>query len=439
MKRLIDRHLNEWTTNPYRQPLLLRGARQVGKTHAVRTLGASFDDFVELNFESESHLASVFEHDLNPERILRDLSISVKRSIIPGKTLLFFDEIQGVPKAITALRYFYEKMPELHVIAAGSLLDFAIEQVGIPVGRVASLYMYPMSFLEFLWARDEDLLVQEIVTHTPEKPLSELIHQKALRLLGEYLAIGGMPHAVQRWINTQNLLECAKIQQLLIDTYRQDFDKYAKKHQIKYLDLLYNHIPQRMAKKFKFSAVSTDYKKRELAPALELIERAGIAHKITWSAGNGVPLGAQADAQDFKILFLDIALAQIMLGLDLGAWIINPFEQFVNKGEMIEAFVGQELLAYASPYKKTTLFYWHRTARNSEAEVDYLLQKQENIIPIEVKSGSGSTLKSMQMFLESHSEWSPYGIRFSTQNYSIFEKIESYPLYAVAKILQPTR
>lgn len=435
MRRLIDKQLNEWKTSTHRKPILLRGARQVGKTHSIRELGKSFNDFIEINFEKSPELTSLFDLNLNPDRIIKDLIAILKRPIIPGKTLLFFDEIQTAPKAITALRYFYEEKPELHVIAAGSLLDFAIEQVGIPVGRVSYLYMYPLSFIEFLYALERDLLIEQLLSHTAENPLSDILHQTCLRLLGEYLAIGGMPEAVNVWITTQNIVECTKIHQTLIDTYRQDFEKYAKKHQIKYLNLLFDHIPKRVGKKFKFSAISTDYQKRELSPALDLLIKAGLVNKIIWSAGNGIPLGAESDSDDFKPLFLDIALTQAILGLDLGPWIVNPFEQFINKVELVEAFVGQELLTYADPHKKTNLYYWHRQARGSEAEIDYLLQKQENVIPIEVKSGSGSTLKSMHMFLESHQEKSPYGIRFSTLNYSVFNTIHSYPLYAIAKIM----
>lgn len=434
MRRLIDPYLLDWKKSDQRKPLLIRGARQIGKTYAVRKLGESFEDFVEINFELAPDAALLFEKDLYPERIVRELSLLVGRPIIPGKTLLFLDEIQAAPRVFSALRYFYELLPSLHVIAAGSLLDFTTEEVGIPVGRVMSFYMYPMSLLEFLHALDQELLVQEILAHTPDVPLSDPIHRKLLFFTGEYLAVGGMPEIVKCWQETKDLFACSRLQQTLIDTYRQDFNKYAKKFQIKYLNLLFDFVPVRMGKKFKFSEAGGDYQKRELSPCLDLLSTAGITTKVFWSAGNGIPLGSQIDLQDFKVLFLDIALCQVILGLDLGAWIINPLEQFINKGELVEAFVGQELLAYSNPFKKSSLYYWHRAVRGSQAEIDYLIQKEENIIPIEVKSGSGTTLKSMQMFLESHPN-SSYGIKFSTLNYSVFQKIHSYPLYAVAKAL----
>ncbi len=320
------------------------------------------------------------------------------------------------------------------MIAAGSLLDFTAEEHGIPVGRVMSLYMYPVSFIEFLGALKQDLLVEEILAHTPENPLSEPIHQKLLSFLGEYLAIGGMPEIVDSWQKNKDTFECFSLQQTLVDTYRQDFNKYAKKFQIKYLNLLYEHIPLRLGKKFKYSEVSSDYQKRELAPCLDLLTTAGVVNKVLFSSGNGIPLGAQADLQDFKVIFLDVALSQVLLGIGMSSWIVNPLQQFINKGELVEAFVGQEILAYSNPYKKGSLYYWHRTERSSQAEIDYLIQHDQYVLPIEVKSSGGTTLKSMQLFLEGHSN-SPYGIRFSTLNYSVFQKIHSYPLYAIAKVL----
>jgi predicted AAA+ superfamily ATPase len=235
----------------------------------------------------------------------------------------------------------------------------------------------------------------------------------------------------------QKRCNVGKIRKTLVDTYRQDFTKYAKKFQIKYVSLLFGQVPLRVGKKFKYSDVEGDFRKRELAPAIELLSTAGIIQKVISTAGQGLPLGSQADQQNFKVLFLDVALTQTVLGLHLGSWITSPFEQFVNKGELVEAFVGQELLAYAQPFQKAHLYYWHKDTRNSQAEVDYLIQKEEAIVPIKVKSGTGTTLKSMQIFLESH-PGSPYGIRFSTQNYSQYQKIHSYPLYAVAKGIEAT-
>jgi len=422
MKRLIDSQLLQWKDVKFRRPLLLRGARQVGKTYAAQQLGEQFPSFVEINLETQPNAREIFQNDLDAQRIMRDLALFTRKQIIPGETLLFIDEIQMTPQAITALRYFYENIPDLHVIAAGSLLDFEIEKIGIPVGRVESLYVYPLTFIEFLLAMSDEHLVQEILSHTNMEPISKPVHTKILSILGEYLAIGGMPG-----------MRCFSLQHALLDTYRQDFRKYAKKHQIEYIDLVFNAIPQQLGKKFTYSKIEGDFRKRELAPALELLITAGIAHKITHSSGQGIPLGANSNPQAYKVIFLDIALAQALLGLDLEQWFLNPLQQFVNKGELIEAFVGQELLGYANPNARSQLYYWQRNAPSSTAEVDYLMQQGEAIIPIEIKSGSGTTLRSLHLFLKDHPQ-SPYGIRFSSQNYSVFDTIKSLPLYAVAAI-----
>jgi len=432
MKRIIDYYLNNWKTDRFRKPLLLRGARQVGKTHAARALGKTFSDIFEINLENQPGAHIIFEKDLQPDRIIRELSALMQKPITPGKTLLFIDEIQAVPQAILALRYFYEQMPELHVIAAGSLLDFAIEQVGIPVGRVESLYMHPVSFIEFLCATTSDILVGALFEHTSMNPISDIAHQQLLQVLGEYLAIGGMPEAVKCWQETKDVLKCPKIHKSILSTYRQDFGKYARKLQMKYVELIFEHIPLQLGQKFKYTAIEGEFRKRELAPALDLLVTAGVAQKVYYSAGQGIPLGAQIDPLDYRVIFLDVALSQQMLGLQTSGWYIDPLTEFVNKGALVETFVGQEILTYVDPTNYPALYYWHKET-GGNAEIDYLVQQEGHVIPIEVKSGEGRTLKSMQTFLESHSK-SAYGIRFSTQNYSEYNKVRSYPLYAVFQL-----
>lgn len=437
MKRLIDFYLKEWKEATTRKPLLLRGARQVGKTSAVRTLGNLFPHFLEVNLENYPEAAEVFEHgNFDPHRIIKELSerLKVETPVFPGRTLLFIDEIQVVPRAITALRYFYEQMPDLHVIAAGSLLDFAIQEVGVPVGRVEFHQMYPMSFLEFLSALDEKMMIEEIINHTADEPIADYLLTKGLNLVGEYLAIGGLPEAVKKWALIKEPYECFKVHQSITSTYQQDFNKYAKRFQIKYLNALFKGVPVQLGKKFNYSSIPGEFRKRDLSPALDLLETANIVHKVQRTAAQGIPLGSQIDPDDSKVILLDVALSQALLGLDLGFWITNPLEQFINKGNLVEAFIGQEIISYADSIKKEELYYWAREKAGSEAEVDYVIQQGERVIPIEVKSGKGTTLKSMQMFLESHPN-SPYGIRFSTNNYSIHQKIHSYPLFAVAKII----
>ncbi len=430
LKRTADWHLKEWKEDKNRKPLLIRGARQVGKTHAVRRLGEQFENLVEINFELAQDARPIFEKDLHPERILRDLSFYTDQKIEPGKTLLFFDEIQEVPKAILALRYFFEMMPSLHVIAAGSLFDFALEAVGFPVGRVSSLYMYPLSFMEFLAASGRAALLEAILQR---EVFSETIHLKLIDLVGEYLAIGGMPEAVAKWIESKNPKECFQVHHNLIASYRQDFEKYASKHDIKYVEALFRQIPHFIGEQFQYKNIHGEYRKRELAPCLDLLVKANVIHKIHHSAGNGIPLGAEMNLEWFKIIFVDIALSQAVLGFDLSTWFLEPGIEFVNRGMVAEAFVGQELLAYAHPLRDPDLFFWRRAVKGSNAEVDYLHRKDREIIPIEVKGGHTGSLKSLHLFLAEHAK-SPYGIRFSAQNYSLFEKIDSRPLYAVASL-----
>ncbi len=431
MKRLIDWHLKSWKNGHRRKPLVLRGARQVGKTFAVRELGKTFSSMVEINFELQPEAKNIFEQDLVPDRIIWELGLLSKTNIVPGETLLFLDEIQTAPNVILALRYFFEKMPQLHVIAAGSLLDFALEQVGMPVGRVTTLYIYPLSFLEFLSASGNAMLIKPILEGVA---VSEVIHDEITKLLSHYLVIGGMPEAVFEWVKTKNPLATRDIHKQLIETYRADFPKYAKKYQLKYLEPLYAQIPHFLGEQFKYSSIHGGYKKRELAPCLDLLCHANVVHRVTHSAGNGVPLGSEVNLEWFKTIFLDVGISLAILDLDLNAWFLNPDKDLINRGAIVEAFVGQELLCYVSPKGKNNLYFWKRDTVGATSEVDYLYDKQGMVIPIEVKSGVGSTLRSMHQFLLEH-EKSSYGIRFWSQNYlPLRDKLDSRPLYSVATL-----
>ncbi len=434
MYRIIDSHLEDWIKDEDRKPLIMRGARQVGKTFAVRRLGKSFRSFVGINFESQPEIKAIFEQDLNPERIILELSLALGKAISPKDTLLFFDEIQEAPRALIALRYFYEEMPDLHVIAAGSLLDFAIDKVGMPVGRVTSLYMHPMSFREFLAALKEDLVLSDIAEYSANNPASYVVHEKLLRLVGQYLAIGGMPSVVKAWIEKNDPHRCMKIQQSILDSYRQDFQKYAARHQLESLEILFGQVSNQIGNQFRFSKSFEGYRKRDLVPCLHLLEKSNIITSAQHTSANGLPLGAEVNPDKFKAIFLDVGLAQRLMGLDLKEWFLNPKEAFVNKGSLVEAFVGQEMLAYSDPIERHRLYYWHREQKGSGAEVDYVRQIGGDIVPIEVKSGTTGTLKSMHEFFKAHDK-TQYGLRFSARNYSEADKIRSYPLYAVAQAL----
>jgi predicted AAA+ superfamily ATPase len=438
MKRMIFHQLQKWKKAPRRKPLLLRGARQVGKTYITRKLGKEFPHFVEVNLELSPKIKQVFHYDLDANRIIRDLSLVTGEKIIPGETLLFIDEIQEEPKAVTALRYFYEMIPQLHVIAAGSLLEFELDQVGMPVGRVSSLYLYPLSFMEYLKAKNQELLMETILEPGRTDPGSEVVHEKLMRLLGEYMSIGGMPEAVECFLETSDLHECFNVHRTIIHTYRQDFHKYTRKYQLKYVELLFNSIPTLQGKKFKFSHIPGEYRKRDLQPALDLLVKAGIIHKITHSSGQGIPLAAAMKPEVFKLLFLDVGISQTIMGTDTASWLLQPEINFASKGMLTEAFVGQELLAYSLPDQEGELWYWQKEDRSSNAELDYLVRFKDQVIPVEVKSGTPGTSRSLRLFLNSHSD-SSYGIRLSAANYSINGDIHSYPLYSVSRLMPQCR
>lgn len=436
MKRDLSPYLLSWKNSQNRKPILLRGARQVGKSFLAKEFGRQFDDYIEINFELEPAFKSFFDQNLKPARIVRDIALATGHTITPGKTLLFLDEIQECPKALTSLRYFYEKMPQLHVIAAGSLIEFALEEIGLPVGRVKPLYLYPLSFMEFLTAKGQDMLRDEIENYTPVEEVPEFFHQKLLGMLGEYMAVGGMPEAVKAWIETENLKKCNAVHQDLIDTFRQDFSKYARKRKQQYVEMVFNAIPRLMGKKFVFTAVSPDLRARELRPALELLSKAGIAHVAYHTSANGLPLGAEINPLISKVIFLDIALAQVMLGIDGGKWILEPTQTVINLGAITEAFVGQEILAYSPPDRKSSLYYWLRE-KSGRAEIDYITGINGNVIPIEVKSGVTGSLKSLKLFLEKKKS-APYGIQLSQRNFFVDEgrRIRGYPLYALFAALK---
>jgi hypothetical protein len=280
------------------------------------------------------------------------------------------------------------------------------------------------------------MLREEIENVFPEDEFPELLHQKLLGLLGEYMAVGGMPEAVKKWLETENLKECSAVHQDLIDTFRQDFSKYAKKRKQQYVEMVFSAISRLMGKKFVFTAVSPDIRARELRPALELLTKAGIAHVIHHSSANGLPLGAEVNPLISKVIFLDIALAQAILGIDGGKYILEPERAIVNLGAVSEAFVGQEILAYSSVDRKSSLYYWLRE-KSGRAEVDYITGINGQVIPIEVKSGITGSLKSLLQFLQQKKN-TPYGIQLSQRNFFVDKgrRVRGYPLYAISSVLK---
>lgn len=425
MFRDILSELEQWKTHPLRKPLILKGARQVGKSWAVQEFGKTFSSFVSINFEKEKDAKIFFEGDIKIADLIDRLSLYSGKKIIPGETLLFFDEIQDCENAIAYLRYFKEELPDLHVIAAGSLIDFVLEKTGLPVGRVQFLHLFPISFGEYLIAIGRDDLRQNILT----SEVDPVIHHQILEQLKTYMCIGGMPAVVQAWISYKDILLCQEAQDEIINTYRQDFIKYARRQQIEYVTKVFNAIPLQLGRKFKYSNVDPDMNLQPIKNALSLLKKAGIALPVHHSSGQGVPLGAAKDTKKFKIFFFDVGLAQRILGLDLKSWVVMKLK-IANIGAIAEQLVAQEFMAYSPPKIKQDLYYWHKESPSSNAEVDFLFVKGGEIVPVEIKSGVRGGLKSMQIFLDTHPA-SKYGLKISENPFSLHSKIREIPLYGI--------
>ena len=431
MKRNTDKELLNWKMDENRKVLLVRGARQVGKTYAIRQLGETFDYFLEVNFEEEPDVFSFFDHSLNPHEICEKLEIYFNVRIASGRTLLFFDEIQACPNALKSLRFFYEKMPELHVIAAGSLLEFAISEIpSFGVGRIKPLFMYPMTFSEFLTASGRDRLNDLIEASSSEKPVDSPVHEKILETLKIFQIIGGMPEVVKAYIKQKDLRSCQTVIDNLVTTIIDDFAKYKKRSPVIRLHEVFNSIVFQAGNKFKFSNVSQGNTQAH-KDALELLIKAGLAYKICHTSARGLPLAAQVNRKKFKILIFDTGIYQRILGLDLSEYIISDFASLINKGNLSEIFVGLELIANGSAYTHPEIYYWHREARSSNAEVDYVISHRNVIIPIEVKAGTKGQMQSLYVFLNDRNM--EKGIRISHENFADYGKIKTIPIYAMKK------
>jgi predicted AAA+ superfamily ATPase len=437
LRRKIDQELLDWSKELSRKPLLLRGARQVGKSSAVKELSKHFDNFLEINFEEQRQVHSLFSGDLSPIALCENLSVLYNTPIVPGKTLLFFDEIQSCIPAISSLRFFYEKYPELHVIAAGSLLEFALRELpSFGVGRVRSMFVYPFSFDEFLSACGEELLIKVKQGASATHPLNEAIHNKLLNYLKRFLVIGGMPEVVVKYTQGQKLLDCQKILDDLIISLKADFSKYKKLVPFSRISEVFESVAKQTGGKFVFKDAATVSNFKQIKESLDLLIMAGLVIHVTHSSANGIPIGAESNVKKRKMFIFDTGIFQRLMGLNISDILFEDRFDMVNKGSIAEQYVGLELLKSSSSYLQQDLFYWQREKLNSNAEVDYLVQKQNEIIPIEVKSGKQGSMQSLYLFLKEKK--SPYGIRFSLENFSVYGNIMVYPLYAVSDFIQQT-
>ncbi len=430
LQRNIDAAFVAWKKSKTRRPLLVRGARQVGKTHSAVHFGRKhFTNCLVVNFEEQPEVATCFD-TFNVADIVDKLSILLSHEIIPGQTLLFLDEIQECPKAITALRYFYEKLPELHVIGAGSLVEFVFksDEFRMPVGRVSSLFMGPLSFFEFLGGIGKEKLVHYLSGVSPASGVASAIHTEAEKHLRRYLVVGGMPAAVSAFREGATPAEIKILQASILQTYQIDFAKYASTARHKYIKDVFRAAPRLAGQQVKFSHINPHAQSRDLKNGLSLLEEARCLHRIYHASGNGLPLEAQVNRKKFKLLFLDVGLMQRSLGLEPQLM----FEDImtVNRGSVAEQYVGQQLLAMSEGYEEKRLFFWARESKNSQAEVDYLVDHGKDVFPVEVKAGKTGRLKSLRLFLQEHAD-TPFGIRFSGHELSWHDNVLSIPLYMV--------
>jgi predicted AAA+ superfamily ATPase len=432
-ERKIDSVLLSWAKEKNRKPLLLRGARQVGKSSAVRNLGKSFKNYVEINFEYDKEVHVFFEKFNSPHEICKQLSLYYKKEIIAGETLVFFDEIQDCPKALAKLRYFYEKYQELHLIAAGSLLEFAIEEMAsFAVGRIRSIYLYPFSYEEFLLAQKNEMLINAYRQANSKKPLSEPIHQELNKLLKIFLVIGGMPEAVAKYIETESFLESQMVIDDLIISFKNDFKKYKKRMPSIYIENVFESVANQIDGKFVYERI-LNLNNSQVKQSLELLIMAGLAIPVTHSSANGIPIGAGANFKYRKILLLDTGIFLRMLDFNASQIIIADDFKTINIGSLAEMFVGLEILKASSCYMPYKLYCWHREKKQSSAQVDYVVQKNNSIIPIEVKSGLKGAMPSLRLFMQEKN--SKMGIRTSLENFGKINNIEIYPLYAISNLV----
>ena len=401
MKRKYITFLQDWICSDQRKPLVIRGARQVGKTWLVRYFAQQQGKkLIEINLEKTPHLAGLFESN-DPKQFLMLLSSILKEPIEPEQCLLFLDEIQAVPEMLAKLRWFAEDMPQLPVIAAGSLLEFLLEKhsFSMPVGRINYMHMEPLSFEEFLVASDRQTLVDYLNAFEWGMKIPLALHEELMSLFKQYVVIGGMPAAVSRWITSHSLQEVSQIQNDLLATYQDDFNKYRGRIELERLAEVMKAVPQLLSEKFVFSKINPKVQTASLKQSLDLLCKARVCHCVTSCHANGVPLGAGIDKKFMKVIFLDVGLC--CASLDLSMSEIATTEELVlcNKGAIAEQVVGQLLRTINLPYIEPELFYWLREEKSSSAEVDFVFQVGPRVVPLEVKAGSTGTLRSLHLFM----------------------------------------
>lgn len=453
-KRQIDKYLIEWKDSKRRKPLLLRGARQIGKSCSLRHLGESFDYFAEVNFETRQELRQIFRDVSDVREITSRLGTILNIPIIEGRTLLFLDEIQACPEALHSLWTFKENMPELHVAAAGSLLEFTLKDMpSFGVGRMRSMFMYPMSFDEFLMASGYEQWVVAKNKADYEHPLPPELHNALVQQFRSFLMVGGMPASVAAWTESHDYLQCAEEQEDIQQTYYDDFAKYSGKIDPTLLRNTLRSVVMQIGSKFVYSRVDGGYRSEDVKRALIMLCDAGIIKMVQHSAGNGLPLGAEVNTKFRKYNYLDSGLLLRILDMEMGSArpvteliLAGAAGDLVNKGKITEMVAGWEIVKNLSPRTDHDLYYWENNANGATSEVDYLISQDFRIVPIEVKAGVTGKMKSLRLFMRRKHLLEAK--RCSLENFGILEftdaedtqhptevkRINIHPLYCMATI-----
>lgn len=442
--------LTRWLRNYHRKPLIIRGARQVGKSTLVQLFAEQHRmTLLTTNLERYPALANTFASN-DPEKILQQIEALPRMPAVDAQALLFLDELQAVPEAIPALRYFYEDRPQLPVVCAGSLLEFvlAAHQFSMPVGRVQYLHMGPMTFSEFLLALGEDKLYQVVTEYQPGDEIGEVAHQRLLQLLRSYYFVGGMPEAVAAFAETRSYQAVSEVHNSIIETYRDDFPKYGKnRDQNRMLDV-FNFAARNVGVKVKYSNISREDQSAILKKDLELLCMARVISKVVHSHCSGLPLQASLEEKVYKLLFLDVGLMNAICGLNWRT--LSQFDdlKLVNEGAIAEQFVGQHLQALLAESPNRELTYWLREGRSANAELDFVVALEGQIIPVEVKAGASGSIKSLHQFMAE--KQAPFAVRFDAglpavstvnavvnsdnQRKDVSYKLVSLPLYLVERL-----
>ena len=429
MYRAIKEDLIRWMNRGNRKPLLLTGVRQCGKTYIIKEFAEeNFDNFLYVNFELSGNISGIFEYDFDTKRIIRELEQTIGTIVIPGKTLVFFDEIQACPRAITSLKYFCEDFRELHLICAGSLLGIAVkkEKISFPVGKVNQLHLYPMNFKEFVIANGRKDLIEVFSAWPVDREIPKLYSIPMERMLKEYYIVGGMPEAVATWIETHDVKEVEQIQSEILDGYGNDFSKHPPVSDIPKIRMIWDSVPVQLAKennKFVFSHVKEGKRSAELEDALQWLTDAGLIVKTALVEKPEIPLSGFADKTYFKVYMSDIGLLRAKSGVAAKTVLEESSQYSRYKGAFAENYVVNELISCSKDP-----FFWRS---GNTAEVDFIFEDEGEIIPVEVKAADNTQAKSYKQFCEKYTPRA--GIKLSRKNIAknicVNTETFSIPLY----------